>query len=180
MTPTYRENAIAGAEEIFKHLQDKLPWEQRGETPRLEVFYNESGLPYNYGTPPFDRTYVPHTVWDETVAQIKAQVEADFGVKFEACFLNCYNHKHHSLQWHADDSPSIDHTRPIVVVSFGAEREIWYKRPEEPHDKVVKLLLGSGSIFVMPAGMQQTHVHRIPKHDRDCGPRISLTFRGLV
>jgi hypothetical protein len=38
-------------------------------------------------------------------------------------------------------------------------------------------LLGDGSLFIMPAGMQDSHKHKIPKHDRDCGPRVSLTFR---
>lgn len=37
--------------------------------------------------------------------------------------------------------------------------------------------LADGSLFVMPAGMQDTHKHRIPRNDRPCGPRISLTFR---
>lgn len=33
------------------------------------------------------------------------------------------------------------------------------------------------SCFIMPAGFQDNHVHRIPKHNRPCGARISLTFR---
>lgn len=37
--------------------------------------------------------------------------------------------------------------------------------------------LADGSLFVMPAGMQDTHKHRISRSDRPCGPRISLTFR---
>jgi hypothetical protein len=32
----------------------------------------------------------------------------------------------------------------------------------------------------MLPGMQDTHYHRIPKSDREVGPRISLTFRGYV
>lgn len=40
-----------------------------------------------------------------------------------------------------------------------------------------KQLLEYGSLFVMPTGMQKTHLHKIPKHDRECGIRISLTFR---
>lgn len=31
----------------------------------------------------------------------------------------------------------------------------------------------------LPAGYQATHLHRIPKHDRPCGWRISLTFRSF-
>ena len=32
----------------------------------------------------------------------------------------------------------------------------------------------------MGAGLQDTTQHRIPKSDRVCGKRISLTFRGYV
>jgi alkylated DNA repair dioxygenase AlkB len=43
-----------------------------------------------------------------------------------------------------------------------------------------KFLLENGSLFIMPAGYQKDHVHKIPKHDRVCGGRISLTFRKYV
>ena len=87
------------------------------------------------------------------------------------------------MGWHADDSPEMDTTHPIAVVSFGAERFIWTKDksckgniPDED-----KYMLGDGSLFVMPAGFQENHLHKIPKSDRlDCGGRISLTFRKFV
>lgn len=180
MTPTYFENAVENPQELFEHFWNSLPWEKRGQTPRREVFFNDSGKPYTYGVPPYDRTYVPHTVWDIEVAKIRAAAEKQFGCKFEACFINGYADDHDSLQWHADDSPTIDHTRPILVYSFGAEREIWFKENEAPNDQKQRQLLASGSVFVMPPGMQQTHKHRIPKHSASCGGRVSLTFRGLL
>ena len=48
------------------------------------------------------------------------------------------------------------------------------KQPEEQRIK-----LQDGSLFLMPVGYQDTHLHRIPKHDRPCGWRISLTFRSF-
>ena len=45
---------------------------------------------------------------------------------------------------------------------------------------IEKLLLGHGSAAIMAPGMQDTHEHRIPKSSRQCGVRISLTFRGYV
>lgn len=45
---------------------------------------------------------------------------------------------------------------------------------------VTPVSLESGSLCVMDKGMQDTHQHRIPKASYDCGPRISLTFRGYV
>jgi alkylated DNA repair dioxygenase AlkB len=41
-------------------------------------------------------------------------------------------------------------------------------------------MLQNGSLFLMPAGFQQTYQHKIPKAGfTPCGPRISLTFRAL-
>ena len=38
----------------------------------------------------------------------------------ELLFCNRYQDQHQHLGWHADDSPSVDPNRPIVVVTFGA------------------------------------------------------------
>ena len=46
--------------------------------------------------------------------------------------------------------------------------------------KEQKILLPEFSTFIMPAGYQDTHLHRIPKHGRPCGWRISLTFRAFL
>lgn len=45
----------------------------------------------------------------------------------------------------------------------------------QPANQRVKL--GETSLFIMPPGYQENYFHRIPKHDRPCGWRISLTFR---
>jgi len=48
------------------------------------------------------------------------------------------------------------------------------------NETIEKLWLESGSLCLMAPGMQDTHLHRIPKASYICGPRISLTFRGYV
>jgi alkylated DNA repair dioxygenase AlkB len=104
--------------------------------------------------------------------------------EYNVCFLNRYDHQKHQLNWHSDSSPEMDTTHPIAVVSFGVEREIWFRAkgadgevlpgvtPPEERQK-----LGHGSLFVMPPFYQDTHMHRIPRCDHECGIRISLTFR---
>ena len=42
-----------------------------------------------------------------------------------------------------------------------------------------RILLDGGDLFIMPEGYQDTHLHRIPKHSRPCGWRISMTFRSF-
>lgn len=188
MRPEYIANSAGSpseAEALFKHLWNELPWEDRG-APRREVFFNDNGQPYTYGSGRGERTYAPHPEWNHVVREIQRKAEALFGCKFEGCFINGYADQRQHLGWHADDSPSIDPHRPILVYSFGAAREIWVKPRADvavTNDRtpvVEKYLLEPGSLFVMPAGMQQTHLHRIPKHHAACGPRISITLRGLA
>lgn len=104
------------------------------------------------------------------------------GLAFNVCFLNRYDDHRNQLGWHADDTPGMLHEHPIAVVSLGAAREIWWRPIGQtgvvPADQ--RQLLEDGSLFMMPAGFQRTHQHRIPKHDRPCGPRASLTFRRYV
>lgn len=167
------------AEEAFERLMTELNWVHAGTTvPRKEYYVHEQGLAYTYGTGEFARTYESQPDHD-VIVQIRNALLVETGVLFDVVFLNLYEHQHHHLGWHADDSPEMSDDHPIVSVSLGAERYIWWREigsKEEPN----KQLLESGSAFIMPPGMQDTHVHRIPKHDRPCGPRISLTFRKYV
>lgn len=60
------------------------------------------------------------------------------------------------------------------------EGDGWLKSPpngKQPEDH--RFSLEESSLFIMPAGYQDTHLHRIPKHSQPCGYRISLTFRSF-
>jgi alkylated DNA repair dioxygenase AlkB len=107
------------------------------------------------------------------------KINAEHGYDLDICFLNLYLDQHKALGWHSDDSHTIDQTQPIAVVSFGAEREIWVK-PKGYKGNIMddwKQPLANGSLFIMPEGFQDDYLHKIPKNDRECGARVSLTFR---
>lgn len=175
MEPTYVPCLISDSNDAYDRLMNELAWVHAGSTvPRKEYYVHNLGLAYTYGTGEYARTYESQPD-HEVIALIRDALYKELGVLFDVVFLNLYEHQHHHLGWHADDSPEMSDDHPIVSVSLGAEREIWWR--ENGSKEVHKLLLESGSAFVMPPGMQDTHQHRIPKHDRPCGPRISLTFR---
>lgn len=161
----------------FDSLKNAIKWEHR-DAPRREAFFSDKGEPYTYGAGRGVRTYYPQE-FPIPVRLMQRTAEFHVNCRLEACFANYYLNQSDHLGWHADDSDVIDMSRPIVVMSFGVEREIWFRANDEP-EKIEKLLLNNGSILVMNAGMQLTHQHRIPKCDRHCGERISLTFRGLI
>lgn len=164
----------------FDLVKDEAVWEQR-DAPRKECFMSDRPDPYTYGSGNGIRTYYPMVYPKPGVVwSIKTHLEFDYGCKFEACFLNYYEGPRDHLGWHADDSDVIDPNKPIAVISLGSEREIWFReKGMKGVEAIQKQVLTSGSLLLMKAGMQQTHEHRIPKHGADCGPRISLTFRGL-
>jgi alkylated DNA repair dioxygenase AlkB len=175
---SYTPGFVAEPDKAFSVLWNELEWERRGSTPRREYYCNEVAVPYAYGTEPFMKSYEPRA-WHPAILAIKAAAEAALGTKFEVAFLNGYEDARDHLGAHADDSPEMDPDRPIVIVTLGAEREIWFMTNDDPKTPF-KVLLENGSMCVMAAGMQRTHKHRIPKCDRVCGPRLSITLRGYV
>lgn len=191
---TYHAGFVpVNADTYLEQLTHGLEWKRHGTTPRMEHFASRTDRPYTYGTGEFARTYQPHRP-SLFLNQLWQQAEQYVGVVFDVCFLNRYLNQSDHLGWHSDDSPEMDDSRPIAIVSLGVEREIWFRRKPDPEDivvngndletfgppKVEKLVLGHGSLCLMAAGMQDTHQHRIPKASRQCGERISLTFRGYA
>lgn len=174
----YIPEFVPAPAEKAEQLLVELPWIHAGETvPRKEYYHHAAGKPYTYGGGQYARMYQSqplHPVIDE----INKQISSYLNCVFDVIFVNLYEHQHHFLGWHADDSPEMSDDHPIVTISLGSEREIWFRR--NGYKDVSKLLLENGSACIMLPGMQDTHQHRIPKHSQPCGPRISLTFRKFV
>ncbi len=173
----YYDKFFPNADELFTSLRDELEWERRDTAPRCEYYCNDFPEFYIYGRGRGERLYEPRP-YHESILSIRKELENLTGTVFEVCFLNRYLNQSDHLGWHADDSPEMDDSRPIGIVSLGVEREIWFKNLAAP--EIEKLTLGHGSLCLMLPGMQETHYHRIPKASFKCGERISLTFRGYV
>lgn len=174
----YISNYIPGATGVFEALKKDLQFERRENTPRSEYYINKLGdIPYTYGNGAGRRTYMPkpsHPEIDKMFDKMRHAFDS-----YDVCFLNYYLNQKDQLGWHADNSPEMDDTRSIAVISLGVEREIWFC-PNTDKTQVTKQKLENGSLCIMKAGMQDTHLHRIPKASFLCGERISLTFRGYV
>lgn len=172
---TYIKNLIN--EDLVDRLLNEVDWLSETKM-RKECFMSDDDIEYAYldysGAPTYkSKRFHP------IVKSIMDKVNEKLSTSLDICFLNLYMESRNGLGWHSDDSHTIDHNEGIAVVSFGAEREIWWKLKGEkgvvPENNRKKL--ENGSLFYMPPGFQDTHLHRIPKHDRECGPRVSLTFR---
>lgn len=164
-------------EDLIDSLINDVDWINETKM-RKECFMSDSEIEYSY----LDYSGAPVYTSRPFLAKVKEVMEnvnSELGTSLDICFLNLYMNDRNGLGWHSDDSHTIDQNEGIAVVSFGAEREIWWKKKGEkgtvPESN--RRLLGNGSLFYMPPGFQDTHLHRIPKWDKECGPRVSLTFR---
>lgn len=185
LAPTYLSTFLAYIDNVgLERLFYEVPWKRATEA-RAEAFMAPTPVAYTYGKGKGERTYASGPFCAGVDVALKL-VNAELAIRgwgpLNVCFLNRYDNERDHLGWHADDHEGTDHTRPIAVVSFGAAREIWW-RPngatgEAPAD--CRQLLSNRSLFIMPPGFQSTHQHRIPKADRVCGPRVSLTFRAFL
>lgn len=175
---TYIPKFIANPDEALLALKNELQWQRRESTPRSEYYINEVNIPYTYGQGRGVREYLPQPT-HPIIESIKEELFKLTSHKFEVCFLNRYHNQSDHLGWHADDSPEMDDSRPIAIISLGVEREIWFC-PQNNKLEITKVKLENGSLCLMHSRMQETHFHKIPKAGFMCGERISLTFRGYV
>jgi alkylated DNA repair dioxygenase AlkB len=176
MIPTYIPNYC---ESLYTTLEG-LDWLSTG-APREEYFMSDQHMEYTYGRGRGERTY-SSSEFHPVVKELMERMNVDFSSQYDICFLNYYIEQRKWLGWHADDSVEMDMNHPIAVVSFGSEREIHWKHKDYkghlPAEQ--RQILGDGSLFIMPAGFQRDHLHKIPKHNQPCEGRISLTFRHYV
>lgn len=214
---------LCGACEGFgQQVKGRCAPGERGEEP-CDQCGGAGSVPrtYSYGNKGMGSETYHSKPFTTAVRHLMKSINSYLGTELNVCFLNKYDDQHNHLGWHADNFADMRADQPIVVVSFGAEREIWLKdkrgfrcascpdepgcRPhpnpasgykwmhcgacrgtgwhpappngKQPADQRIKL--EEASLFIMPPGYQDTHQHRIPKHDRPCGWRISLTFRSF-
>lgn len=165
---------------VFAHLLHDLTWLEV-TSARKEYFMSDAPLSYTYGSGVAARTYTS-SIFSIPIKNMIDKLNVDYNCNYNVCFLNRYDTQKNALGWHADDSPEMNTKHDICVISFGAEREIWWKdksyKGEIPKEN--RQILNDGSLFIMPAGFQENNFHKIPKCEKACGIRISLTFRNYV
>ena len=184
MSSTLRPTFLPGFTDLrlYEMLLRDAQWVNVQNSPRNECFMAlDTSLTYTYGSQARGRTYEA-SLMHPSVVELMEDINRRLDTRFNVCVLNHYSDQHQWLGWHSDDSPEQDPNHPIAVVSFGAEREIWVrpvgaKGHTPPEDR---FLFTEGSLFVMPAGFQDSHQHKIPKHPSPCSGRVSLTFRNLL
>lgn len=159
-----------------RELRGAVEWAQRSvrvfgkvhPQPRLTRWYGD--VPYKYSGLVWEPSEMP-----AIVENIRRQVEARIGERFNSVLCNLYRDGSDSVGWHADDEPLFGGDPVVASVSVGAAR--LFKMRRNDSSATQDILLESGSLFVMGRGVQRDWKHAIPKTTRPCGERINLTFR---
>lgn len=95
---------------------------------------------------------------------------------YNSVLINWYEHGQHYISKHSDSEPCIVRGSPIMTISLGAER-MFRVRAKSNNLIHEDLILKDESYLVMCGEMQQHFTHEIPKTMKECGKRISITFR---
>lgn len=115
--------------------------------------------------------------WSSDLLDIKARVEEELVLKFNALLLNLYRNGKDGVGWHSDRTENFGPDQIIASVSFGETRPFRLRHKTRKDLPVVEIPLTHGALLLM-AGSTQTHwEHHIPKTAKDILPRINLTFR---
>jgi len=162
---------FAGAQELFDHLVEEVPWraEQRQmyervvDVPRLLCFYDES-----------DR--LPHPSLATAREQLSRHYRTELKEPFRTAGLCLYRDGRDSVAWHGDTiGRGKSEDTMVAIVSLGAARSLLL-RPRGG-GVTIRKQLGPGDLIVMGGSCQRTWEHAVPKTARPVGPRISVQFR---
>jgi len=168
---------------LFQQLLLDINWRQdqikmfgRGvKIPRLQYFMGDNGIHYTYSGLSLEANE-----WHPCVAKIRDQIEDRTGMRFNAVLLNLYRNGKDSMGWHNDNEAELGEEPLIASVSLGAARRFLLRssnahKPTETHE----LILHSGSLLWMGAGVQKHWKHALPKTKACTTARINLTFRKI-
>ena len=113
-----------------------------------------------------------HTLVDELLADMVANVEATFKVRIGSMFLNLYKDGSYHCPYHSDKYSGIS---GVFTISLGQTRDLLIKKNGKGN-KAQKYTLQSGDLYYMSNALQSTHKHSIPKRTRCIGERISIVM----
>jgi alkylated DNA repair dioxygenase AlkB len=176
---------------LFATIKQQLNWRQEyinlfNKTlplPRLTAWYGDPGLIYTYSG-------IHHRAqgWQPDLKAIKATIEtylkgqpkylSELNQGFNSVLANYYRTGQDSMGWHSDDEATLGDQPAIAVLSLGGWRD--FKLRHKQTQEIKKLRLTGGSLLIMQGELQQYWQHSLAKTRRDCGERISLTYRNIV
>lgn len=184
----------AAAAHLLARLQAEVPWKQEAITlygrrhplPRLTCWMADPGCGYRYS----GLANVLES-WSPAAEQLRQELEAVSGWRFNSLLLNRYRDGRDAMGWHADDEPELDPAAPIASLSLGAPRDFRLRPRPSPRRPPgapppagystscapFNLELHNGDLLLMEPPTQLWWQHAVPRRLRLQQERLNLTFR---
>jgi alkylated DNA repair dioxygenase AlkB len=135
--------------------------------PRMVSWYGHSNRPSRKSNPD----------WPEELLEIRARVEKETHINFNAVLLNLYRNGSDGVAWHSDKTASSNKNMNIASVTFGETRMFRLRHKFLKDIPQIEIPLHHGTFLLMAGNTNTYWEHQVPKTARDVLPRINLTFR---
>lgn len=166
---------------LFEKLINETDWNQdeiiifgkKVKIPRLSSWYSDEDVKYKYsGLELYSK------LWTEQTSQIKLEIEAITGLRFNSLLLNYYRDGADSMGWHSDDEKELGKNPAIASLTLGFPRRFKIRQRDE-HNKKMEISLENGSLLLMFGDFQSIYEHSVPKTSKKVNGRINMTFRNI-
>ena len=157
------------ADRLFESLKKTLQFDKKEKEGRQTALYGDAKK-YKYAL----NEGIP-LPWTEELLEIKKKVEEFTGYKFNVCLCNYYKDGKEKMGFHSDQE-ELNNKTPIISISFGAERNFYFKSKSDAED-YYKIILHHGSLLSMGELSQENYKHALPRDNKVKSDRINLTFR---
>lgn len=115
--------------------------------------------------------------WTPELLELKAKVEQETGLQFNAVLLNLYRNGDDSVAWHSDKEHLVGQNPNIASVTFGQTRPFRLRHKTDKSVAQLEIPLHHGSLLLMHGTTNTFWEHHIPKSVKSMLQRINLTFR---
>lgn len=175
-----------------------------GNTPRLQKWYQDDNKYFSNHW--FNQT---HERWmsnksEDWLIDIRNKVQDkvnyvfkyEINDKFNGChrpninssLINYYRDGNDYIKYHKDDEKVFGDNPTVVMLTFGSERELKFKRNncdtnykydnyDNNNDLNKSFTIKEGTLFMMMGGVQKNYWHGLERDIKIKDPRYSLTFR---
>lgn len=171
--------STARADALLAALRDEIPWQthrlrlfgREVDAPRRACWIGDADAVYTYS-----RTRFQPQPWTPRLADLRDELAACLGLRFNSVLANLYRDGRDSMGWHSDDEPELGPDPVIASLSLGALRT-FRLRPRIAGATASSIELAHGSLLVMAGATQCLYRHALPRRMGVTQPRINLTFR---
>lgn len=160
--------------------------------PRLQKWFQDENKYFskNWHTQTHERWMAQNA--DEWLFDLRKKIqikvdeifENEINDKFNGCnrpvlnssLVNYYRDGKDSIRFHRDDEKVFGDNPTVAMLTFGAERELKFKRPDN-RELDTSYVIKSGSLFMMMGSVQKKYFHGIERNLDIKEGRYSVTFR---